>query len=119
MVTDPGAVISISDTRRWVLTVALPAPCVCASFALLLTSGAAAGAFDGSALLPGLLLPGWQLLLPALTHELDKRLSQLKMRDAPPSHGHLPSGRCVDHDSDGHVSFKDFENVIGYGLANS
>ncbi|XP_026857229.1 EF-hand calcium-binding domain-containing protein 11 [Electrophorus electricus] len=31
----------------------------------------------------------------------------------------LEAFRCVDHDSDGHVSFKDFENVIGYGLANS
>lgn len=27
--------------------------------------------------------------------------------------------RHVDHDSDGHISFKDFEDVIGYGLANS
>ncbi|KAK3563444.1 hypothetical protein QTP86_028659, partial [Hemibagrus guttatus] len=27
--------------------------------------------------------------------------------------------RHVDHDSDGHVSFKDFEDVIGYGLADS
>ncbi|XP_058254235.1 EF-hand calcium-binding domain-containing protein 11 isoform X1 [Hemibagrus wyckioides] len=31
----------------------------------------------------------------------------------------LEAFRHVDHDSDGHVSFKDFEDVIGYGLADS
>ncbi|XP_060788770.1 EF-hand calcium-binding domain-containing protein 11 [Neoarius graeffei] len=31
----------------------------------------------------------------------------------------LEAFRHVDHDSDGHVSFKDFEDVIGYGLSNS
>ncbi|XP_053538937.1 EF-hand calcium-binding domain-containing protein 11 isoform X2 [Ictalurus punctatus] len=31
----------------------------------------------------------------------------------------LEAFRHVDHDSDGHISFKDFEDVIGYGLANS
>ncbi|KAK2843012.1 hypothetical protein Q7C36_011227 [Tachysurus vachellii] len=31
----------------------------------------------------------------------------------------LEAFRHVDHDSDGHVSFKDFEDVMGYGLANS
>nr|XP_055028728.1 EF-hand calcium-binding domain-containing protein 11 isoform X1 [Misgurnus anguillicaudatus] len=30
----------------------------------------------------------------------------------------LEAFRYVDLDSDGHVSFKDFENVISYGLAN-
>lgn len=27
--------------------------------------------------------------------------------------------RHADQDSDGHISFKDFENVISYGLANT
>ncbi|XP_016423055.1 EF-hand calcium-binding domain-containing protein 11-like isoform X2 [Sinocyclocheilus rhinocerous] len=30
----------------------------------------------------------------------------------------LEAFRRADRDSDGHVSFKDFENVISYGLAN-
>ncbi|XP_056123203.1 EF-hand calcium-binding domain-containing protein 11 isoform X2 [Rhinichthys klamathensis goyatoka] len=31
----------------------------------------------------------------------------------------LEAFRHADHDSDGHISFKDFENVISYGLANT
>ncbi|XP_046710936.1 EF-hand calcium-binding domain-containing protein 11 isoform X6 [Silurus meridionalis] len=31
----------------------------------------------------------------------------------------LEAFRHVDHDSDGHISFKDFEDVISYGLVNS
>uniref|UniRef100_W5LH25 EF-hand calcium binding domain 11 n=1 Tax=Astyanax mexicanus TaxID=7994 RepID=W5LH25_ASTMX len=30
----------------------------------------------------------------------------------------LEAFRQMDHDSDGHISFKDFENVITYGLVN-
>ncbi|XP_072546361.1 EF-hand calcium-binding domain-containing protein 11 [Salminus brasiliensis] len=30
----------------------------------------------------------------------------------------LEAFRQVDHDSDGHISFKDFENAITYGLVN-
>ncbi|XP_058605563.1 EF-hand calcium-binding domain-containing protein 11 isoform X4 [Onychostoma macrolepis] len=30
----------------------------------------------------------------------------------------LEAFRYADQDSDGHISFKDFENVISYGLAN-
>ncbi|XP_066531783.1 EF-hand calcium-binding domain-containing protein 11 [Hoplias malabaricus] len=30
----------------------------------------------------------------------------------------LEAFRHVDHDSDGHISFRDFEKVIAYGLAN-
>ncbi|KAK2878962.1 hypothetical protein Q8A67_019753 [Cirrhinus molitorella] len=30
----------------------------------------------------------------------------------------LEAFRHADQDSDGHISFKDFENVISYGLAN-
>ncbi|XP_073683725.1 EF-hand calcium-binding domain-containing protein 11 [Garra rufa] len=30
----------------------------------------------------------------------------------------LEAFRLADQDSDGHISFKDFENVINYGLAN-
>ncbi|XP_047677421.1 EF-hand calcium-binding domain-containing protein 11 isoform X13 [Tachysurus fulvidraco] len=31
----------------------------------------------------------------------------------------LEAFRHVDHDLDGHISFKDFKDVMGYGLANS